>query len=149
MSLLSLWQSWTHGAGAECPDAVLSPPPARPDARHARQLCHDLKVLATLIEVYCARRHPTAAKEVVTLKTHDVAALHGRPLRLCPPGRKLLTHAFVKRAACPLDPKPMCKKCPQHCYAPLYRAQIREVMRYSGRRLVLSGRLDYLVHLLI
>jgi len=42
----------------------------------------------------------------------------------------------------------MCKHCPEHCYAPRYRAQIREVMRYSGPRLVLRGRLDYLWHLL-
>jgi hypothetical protein len=47
-----------------------------------------------------------------------------------------------------MDPKPACKHCPQHCYAPRYRDEIREVMRYSGRKLVMSGRVDYLVHLL-
>ena len=64
--------------------------------------------------------------------------------QLCPACRKLLAHAFVQRSHCPLDPKPACKKCPTHCYAPKYRAQIREVMKYSGRRLGLRGRLDYL-----
>ena len=54
----------------------------------------------------------------------------------------------MKRSRCPLDPKPACKHCPVHCYHPTYRQNIREVMRYSGRRLVLSGRLDMLYHLL-
>jgi hypothetical protein len=112
-----------------------------------RKLRHDLKVLAVFIRIYCETRHRGTEQKVVTLKTHDLAALHGRPLRLCPACRKLLTHAFVKRTACPLDTKPMCKKCPQHCYAPRYREQIRAVMRYSGRRLLFSGRLDYLFHL--
>jgi hypothetical protein len=33
-------------------------------------------------------------------------------------------------------------------YHPQYWQRIREVMKYSGRKLVLSGRLDYLYHLL-
>jgi hypothetical protein len=111
-------------------------------------LIRDLKLLATFIRIYCGGRHRDAVKEPVVLRTHDVAAIHGRPLHLCQACRKLLTHAFMKRTACPLDPKPKCKACPEHCYAPQYRTQIREVMAYSGRRLVLSGRLDYLIHLL-
>jgi hypothetical protein len=47
-----------------------------------------------------------------------------------------------------MDPKPMCKHCPSHCYRPSYRARIREVMKFSGRKMVLSGRLDFLLHLL-
>jgi hypothetical protein len=112
------------------------------------ELIGDLRTLARFIDVYCRHRHNGAAKEPVRLKTHAVDAIHGRPLVLCTPCRKLLAHAFVKRTHCPLDPKPACKKCPTHCYAPKYRQQIREVMKYSGRRLVLSGHLDYLYHLL-
>jgi len=107
--------------------------------------CHrDLRVLAKLIALYCDSKHGGRAKAPVTLKTHDVEAVYGKPLELCPACRKLLAHAFVQRSHCPLDPKPACKKCPTHCYAPKYRAQIREVMKYSGRRLGLRGRLDYL-----
>jgi len=113
-----------------------------------RKLRRDLRTLARFIGLYCRTRHADAPRTPVTLKTHDVAALNGRPLSLCAECRKLLAHAFVKRTLCPYDPKPMCKKCPTHCYAPRYRAQIREVMRYCGRRLVLRGRLDYLFHLL-
>ena len=60
------------------------------------------------------------------VKLLDIERLYGRRVGLCVDCRKLLLHAIVKRIACPLDPKPMCKKCPEHCYAPRYRAQIRE-----------------------
>ncbi|HEX2973999.1 MAG TPA: nitrous oxide-stimulated promoter family protein [Tepidisphaeraceae bacterium] len=112
------------------------------------KLHRDLKTLALFIRIYCESRHPTAPKSPVQLRTHDVPAIIGRPLDLCPDCAKLLMHAFVKRTRCPMNPKPACKRCPSHCYHPTYRAQIRQVMRYSGRRLLLSGRLDYLFHLL-
>jgi hypothetical protein len=34
------------------------------------------------------------------------------------------------------DQKPVCTKCPVHCYKPEMREQIREVMRYSGPRMI-------------
>lgn len=113
----------------------------------ARQLRRDLKLLARFIEFACRRRHSGVEKAAVRLKGYDLHALHGSPLLLCGPCQKLLAHAFVKRTLCPLDPKPSCKKCPTHCYAPRYRAQIREVMKLSGRRFVLRGRLDCLFRL--
>jgi len=112
-----------------------------------RKLRKDLRTLALFIELYCRKRHGPVPRAAVRLRTLDVAGVHGRPLELCSDCAKLAAHAFAKRMQCPLDPKPACKHCPQHCYADQYRRQIREVMRYSGRRLVLSGRLDYLLHL--
>lgn len=114
----------------------------------ARQLRRDLRVLARFILIYCQHRHSRAERIAVELKSHDVGALLGEPVRLCPECSRLLAHAFTKRTHCPLDPKPACKHCPKHCYHPRYRAAIREVMKYSGRKLVLSGRIDYLLHLL-
>jgi hypothetical protein len=113
-----------------------------------KAMVHDLKTVARFIDVYCRFKHKNAQKSLVQLKTHDVSTIYGRELHLCRDCRKLLAHAFVKRSRCPFDPKPMCKKCPDHCYAPAYAARMREVMKFSGRKLVLSGRLDYLLHLL-
>jgi len=67
---------------------------------------------------------------------------------LCPECTRLLAHAWTKRSTCPLHPKPACKHCPTHCYHPTYRKQISRVMRESGKRLVLHGRLDYIFKLL-
>jgi hypothetical protein len=71
----------------------------------------------------------------------------GRPVVLCPDCTKLLAHAFYKRSVCPMDPKPECKHCPQHCYQADYRLRIREVMRYAGWRMISRGRIDLLWHM--
>jgi hypothetical protein len=112
------------------------------------ELAKDLKTLALFISLYCRYRHADLPKRPAEMKTHDVAAIAGRPIELCPECMKLLAHAFTKRSHCPMQPKPQCKHCPSHCYHPTYRAQIREVMRFSGKKLLLGGRLDYLFHLL-
>ena len=112
------------------------------------ELRKDLRTLALFIDIYCRYRHAGADKVEPTLATHDITAIAGRKLCLCADCRKLLAHAFTKRSHCPMHPKPMCKHCPNHCYHPSYRAQIREVMKYSGKALLLRGRLDYLFHLL-
>jgi len=109
----------------------------------------DMKTLARFVDVYCRAHHADAVQSPVRLKGFDLDAIAGKPLALCPQCSKLLSHAFVKRSVCPMDPKPACKHCPNHCYHPTYRRQIREVMKDSGRRLVLHGRLDYLLHLLM
>ena len=108
----------------------------------------DLKTLALMIDLYCRITHGEMERKPAELRTHDVAAIAGKTVDLCPECTKLLAHAFVKRTHCPMDPKPMCKHCPNHCYHPTYRAQIREVMRVAGKHMVTHGRLDYLFHLL-
>lgn len=108
----------------------------------------DIKTLARFVGVYCDGLHATAPRDLLTLPQVDVAKVAGRPVVLCAACRELLSHAVTKRAMCPFSPKPMCKRCPQHCYAPRYRQQIREVMSYAGKRLLLAGRVDYLLHLL-
>lgn len=114
-----------------------------------RAIERDQRTLLKFVEVYCADRHPEAPRRPVDLRAIDVDRLaRGRPVLLCNDCCKLLAHALVKRQVCPMQPKPACKHCPNHCYHPAYRAQIREAMKHSGRKLVLHGRLDYLFHLL-
>jgi hypothetical protein len=114
----------------------------------ADELTRDLKTLALFISLYCRYKHTQVPKTIAQMKSHNVTQIAGRPVELCPECTKLLMHAFVKRTSCPMDPKPMCKHCPSHCYAPHYRARIQEVMRYSGKKMLFAGRLDYLFHLL-
>jgi hypothetical protein len=112
------------------------------------ELDRDLKTLALFIRVYCREKHADEVKTVIRMKDHDLEELTGERIVLCPDCAKLLQHAFYKRSHCPMEPKPACKHCPNHCYHPTYRAQIRQVMKFSGKHLLLSGRLDYLFHLL-
>lgn len=47
------------------------------------------------------------------------------------------------------EQKTACKACPTHCYAPKERAQIREVMRWVGPRMILfspKGAIRYLLN---
>ncbi|MHC5109344.1 MAG: nitrous oxide-stimulated promoter family protein [Planctomycetota bacterium] len=111
-------------------------------------VARDIRTLVLFISLYCRHRHKDVAKEPVAVQAVDFEAIGGSAPMLCPDCTKLLVHASVKRIHCPVHPKPACKHCHQHCYYPKYRERIKEVMKFSGRRLVLSGRLDLLLHLL-
>ena len=116
--------------------------------QHDRSTRKDLRTLALFVDLYCKHQHASAQRGRFALNTLDVTDITGSEIELCCECRKLLAHAMTKRSHCPLDPKPACKDCPVHCYAPHYRQQIQEVMRYSGRHMVLRGRVDYLLKLL-
>jgi Rieske Fe-S protein len=46
------------------------------------------------------------------------------------------------------DEKPACKHCPCHCYAPAQRECVRQIMRWTGPRMILYAPLEVLRHLL-
>ena len=102
----------------------------------------DLAVLASFIGLYCKSKHANRIYQVPA----DLQRKMGKQLLLCRDCADLLEHGMKKRALCPLDPKPACKNCHIHCYTPEYRQQIRTIMAYSGKRMILKGRLDYLWH---
>lgn len=129
-------------------DGAIAAMPHAPDPSPDPKIARDLKTLAQFIRIYCRHKHADAEKSVPRIKGFDYAELGIKPPEVCGACARLLAHAFVKRAHCPFKPKPACKHCRSHCYQPAYRQQIREVMRYSGRKLVLSGRLDLLFKLL-
>lgn len=107
----------------------------------------DIKVLGNFVAIFCRENHRIETKEALVIKDEGVQqALGPEVLVLCRDCQKLLSHGIAKLLLCPYDPKPMCKKCPTHCYAPGYREQIRQVMRFSGLYLVRHGRLDLMFH---
>ncbi len=106
----------------------------------------DLYVLALFTAIYCQARHDGAKAPLVAA----AAAGEGRLTkhRICPSCQDFLDYAFERRLKCPLTPKPSCKHCPIHCYRPGHREMVREIMRFSGKKLILRGRLDLLWHYL-
>ncbi len=109
----------------------------------------DIRVLRDFISIFCREKHQSEDRDVFLIK--DVRLHHSlghKELVLCQDCSKLLNHGIAKLLLCPYDPKPMCKKCETHCYAPGYREKIRKVMRFSGLYLVKHGRLDLMVHYL-
>lgn len=105
----------------------------------------DLEILARFIAIWCQAQHDPALAAPIAADP-ACAPLSGCDCRLCPACRELLAYALARRLKCPLDPKPACKDCPIHCYRPERRAEIRKVMAFSGKRLILRGRLDLLWH---
>lgn len=103
----------------------------------------DVRVLANFISIYCRQNHRAESKDAFTAGDERLdKSLGNKDLALCRECRKLLNHGIAKLVMCPYDPKPTCKKCPTHCYAPDYRERIRRVMRFSGMYLIKRGRMD-------
>ncbi|MFQ6371920.1 nitrous oxide-stimulated promoter family protein [Shewanella sp. YIC-542] len=66
----------------------------------------------------------------------------------CPDCQTLLEYAQTRLDRCPYgEQKAACKHCPRHCYKAQPKAQIREVMRYSGPRMLLRHPILAIRHL--
>lgn len=77
------------------------------------------KVVSLMIRLYCKKKHRTK---------------NG----LCEECGKLEEYARLRSDKCPfMETKTFCSNCKVHCYKPEMREKIREVMRFSGPRMVL------------
>ena len=55
----------------------------------------------------------------------------------CPECAELMAYARLRLDKCRYGAdKPTCAKCTTHCYKPALRERVREVMRYSGPRML-------------
>ncbi len=109
-----------------------------------RKALKDMAVLGRFVALYCRGKHPARAKRRFSYKGVDDSTWHG--IQLCDECFKLLAHGTAKRLMCPKEPKPYCKECDIHCYGPGYRERVRRIMRYSGKKMIMRGRLDMLYH---
>ncbi|MGA1842069.1 MAG: nitrous oxide-stimulated promoter family protein [bacterium] len=89
----------------------------------------DNKTIEAMIKIYCQGRHRTGVK-------------------LCPECEELLRYAMKRIVRCPLkESKTTCAKCPVHCYTPIMRQRIRDVMCFSGPRMMYRHPVLTLFHL--
>ena len=83
---------------------------------------------------------------MIALRCRD---LHGVGPELCDECRSLSGYADYRLDRCPYgDEKPTCVNCPIHCYARVERERMKEVMRYSGPRMLFRHPLLAIRHLL-
>lgn len=83
-----------------------------------------------MIRLYCRKKHRTREG-------------------LCPSCTELREYARQRVTKCPkMEEKTFCNSCKTHCYKPEMRQKIREVMRFSGPRLLLYHPIPALKHLL-
>jgi len=98
------------------PVTAESKPGSRGSAR--KRLARESRTMAAMIGCYCEGHH------------HANAAL-------CPECRQLLDYAALRLERCRFGAeKPVCAKCPVHCYQRVWREQTRAVMRYAGPRML-------------
>lgn len=81
------------------------------------------QVVEEMIRLYCRKHHP---KE---------ACPGGK---CCPDCQALSDYARLRSQKCPfMEEKTFCANCRVHCYQPEMREKIRQVMRFSGPRMLL------------
>ncbi|MFC1994182.1 nitrous oxide-stimulated promoter family protein [Chloroflexota bacterium] len=103
--------------------------------------------MRNFISIYCRENHRSSNRSILRLKDNRVRqALGNKGLVLCQDCGRLFLHSITKLLMCPYNPKPMCKKCETHCYAPGYREKIRDIMKFSGWYMIKHGRLDLILH---
>lgn len=100
----------------------------------------DIRIIARFTQVWCkGHRHENRQ----TFPLPDGL----KPVELCRDCSRFVSYAISRRMHCPLEAeKPSCKHCRIHCYAPAERELVKRIMAWSGRRMILRGRLDYLWH---
>jgi hypothetical protein len=100
------------------------------DLRNRRRLAREQKTIAAMIALYC-RDHHSADTETVGKATEPDDD------GLCADCSELLAYARLRLEKCRYGAeKPTCANCETHCYRPAMRERVREVMRYSGPRML-------------
>ena len=77
------------------------------------------EVVELMIRLYCHKKHGTKKDE------------------LCDECAELVSYAHLRSDKCPfIKTKTFCANCKVHCYNPRMREKIKEVMRFSGPRMI-------------
>lgn len=89
---------------------------------------YEQRVVGEMIFLYCKKKHKS--KE------------------LCEECKQVLAYCERKTRNCPfMEEKTFCSNCKEHCYSPKMREKIREVMRFSGPRMILHRPLLVIKHM--
>lgn len=95
-----------------------------------RGIEEEKRVIRVMVELYCRAHHNSEGV-------------------VCDECKSLIDYAHHRLERCSFGAqKPSCRKCTIHCYAPCKKEQIRQVMRFSGRRMILRHPIMVLRHLL-
>jgi len=74
---------------------------------------------------------------------------HKQKNGLCPECKQVEDYAHLRLEKCPFkEEKPFCNKCTVHCYKKEYREKVKEIMRFSGPRMIFYSPVKAIKHLL-
>jgi hypothetical protein len=92
--------------------------PQPPNPTHKRMI-REKKTITYMVDIYCK-------------------GLHNTDGTLCPECQEFKQYTHMRLDKCPFqEKKSTCGKCTIHCYRPDMKQKVREIMRYSGPRLLL------------
>lgn len=84
------------------------------------------QLIPVMIQMYCRGKHKKTRKET-GLKRKEV----------CPECKELTEYALFRLSKCPFKVnKKFCSFCKIHCYKPDMKEKIKDVMKYSGPRML-------------
>lgn len=87
--------------------------------------------ITLMINIYCNKKHKNEKGE------------------LCNECKELLEYAHKRLDFCKFgEEKKFCSKCPIHCYKKDMKTKIKDVMKFSGPRLLLHEPLEVIKHIL-
>lgn len=96
-----------------------------------RRIAADERTVMAMARIYCRGHH------------HD----HAPGQDLCPDCAEVIAYAQARTRACPRKHRGTCDTCPHPCYKPVMRARIREIMAYSGPRMLFHHPIMAIRHL--
>ncbi len=95
------------------------------------RLAREFKTITAMVSLYCRGNHQSPTGE------------------MCKECRAFLNYARKRLSRCPFsEQKPTCGKCTVHCYSKEMQDEARQIMRYSGPKMVWHHPLLALYHLL-
>ncbi|MGB5209773.1 MAG: nitrous oxide-stimulated promoter family protein [Gammaproteobacteria bacterium] len=95
-----------------------------------RRLRREFLTIERMVEIYCRDHHP------------------GERHRPCLRCQRFLEYAEQRLHKCPYGQrKPVCARCPVHCYKRAQREQARIIMRYAGPRMLVRHPWYALTHI--
>ncbi len=104
-------------------------------ARRAREV----RTVSQMIALYCAANHADADRSATAVCGENV----------CAECAQLDAYAAERTRRCrKMDVKTSCDECENHCYKPQMREKIRQVMRFSGPRMLTKHPVAAILHLL-
>jgi hypothetical protein len=100
-------------------------------------------------EYYLADRIMREKESLIKMSRIFCADNHGSKAELCDACRELSDYAIQRITLCPFRAeKPVCAKCPVHCFRNDMRVRIIALMRYAGPRMLYKHPILAVGHLL-
>ncbi len=94
------------------------------------RLAREKRTIQAMVRIYCRAHHAASGF-------------------LCDECQSLYDYALGRLDRCPYGAsKTTCARCPTHCYKSAMRAQIKVIMRYAGRRMLVRHPILALFHML-